>query len=54
MGLGSRVVAQTRALATLQSCPHVRVSLQHAVLRKKTHKVCTRYLASDVHADVLE
>ena len=53
MGLGSVVVACARALAMLQPCPHVRVSLQHAVLRKKMHEVCMRYPASDVYADVL-
>ena len=51
LGIGS--VICSRALAMLQSFPHVRISLQYAVLRKKTHKVRTRYLASDVLVDVL-
>ena len=53
MGLGSRVATCAIALATLQPCPHVRVSLQYAVLRKKVHEVHKRYLASEVRADVL-
>ena len=31
----------------------IRVISQHAVLRKKMHEFCMRYLASDVQADVL-
>ena len=53
VGLRSGSVTYPRALAMLQSCPHVRVSLQHMVLRKKMHKVHMRYLASDVQADLL-
>ena len=53
VGLGSGFVICAKALATLQSCPHVKMSLQHVVLGKKMHKVHTRYLASDVHADIL-
>ena len=53
MGLRSRSVIYTRAFAILQSCPNVRVSLQHEVLRKKIYKVHTRYLAIDIHADLL-
>ena len=34
-------------------CHMLRVILQHMVLRKKMHEVRTRYLASDVHADIL-
>ena len=53
VGPRSGFVTYAIDLATLQSCPHVRVSLQHVVLRKKMHEVCMRYLASDIHADVL-
>ena len=53
MGLGSGVVICARALATLKLYPHVRVSLQHMVLREKMHEVCMRYLATSVHADIL-
>ena len=53
VGLGSRVVICVRALAMLQPCLHARVSLQHMVLRKKMHEVYMRYLASDIHADIL-
>ena len=42
-----------RALIALQLYPHDIVSHQHAVLRKKTYEVCTRYLASDIHAKIL-
>ena len=31
----------------------LRVILQHEVLRKKMHKVHTRYLASEIHTDIL-
>ena len=31
----------------------LRVILQHVVLRKKSHKVWTRYMASNIHADIL-
>ena len=53
MGLRSRVVTYIKALAILQPYPHIIVSLQYAVLGKKMHEVCMRYLVSDVHADVL-
>ena len=48
VGPGSRAIICARDLAILQSYPHVRVSLQHIMLRKKMHKVCTRYLKSNV------
>ena len=53
MGLRSRVLTHARVLAILQPYPHVRVSLQHMMLRKKVHKVHMRYLASEIHADIL-
>ena len=49
----SRSIICARALAVLQSYPHVRVSLQHAVLRKKMHEVHTKYPAGDVQIDLL-
>ena len=39
--------------ATLQTCLYIIFSFQHAVLRKKMHEVHMRYLANDIHADVL-
>ena len=53
MDLRSKSEIYAKALETLQLCPYVIVSLQHVVLKKKTHKVHMRYLASDVQADVL-
>ena len=53
MGPRSRSFICARALAILQSDPNIRMSLQHMVLRKKMHELCTRYLASDVLADIL-
>ena len=53
VGPESGSVTYARALAMLQSCPYVKVSLHHAVLRKKTYKVCLRCLASDVQLDIL-
>ena len=53
LNFGSGYVICARDLATLQLCPHIRVSLQHMVLRKKMHEVYTRYLARDLQADVL-
>ena len=53
VGLESGFIICARALTIVQSCPHVRVSLQHVFLKKKMHEVHTRYLTSDVQADVL-
>ena len=53
VGPRSGAVIYTRDLAILQSCSYVRVSLWYAVLRKKMHKLHTRYLASHVQADIL-
>ena len=53
MGPRSRAVIYARDFATIKSCPHVGMSLQNIVQRKKTHEVHTRYLASDVQADIL-
>ena len=50
---GSIAVIYTRDLAILQSCPHIRVSFQHMVLKKKTHKLHIMYLSNDVQAYVL-
>ena len=53
VGLRSGFVIYKRALAMLQSCPHVRVCLQNVVLRKKIYEERKRYLASDVQAEIL-
>ena len=53
LGPGSGFITCARALEILKSCPHIRVSFQHAVLRKKMLEVCERYLASDVQTDIL-
>ena len=54
VGPGNGAVTYARDLVALQLCPHVRVSLQHTVLRKKKYELRTSYLASYVQADVLE
>ena len=53
VGHKSGLAIYARALAILRSCPYVRVSLQNMVLRKKTYEVGTRYLVSDIQADIL-
>ena len=53
MGPGNGAVICTRNLGILQSCPHVRVSIQYAVLRKKTHELHIKYLTSDIQANIL-
>ena len=54
VGLGSQVVACTRARAALQPCPHVRVNpAAHGAVEEDAHEVCMRYLASDIHVDIL-
>ena len=48
MGTKSTAITYARDLTKLQSYPHIRMSLQHMMLRKKMHKLCMRYMASDV------
>ena len=51
-GPRSGSVTCTRDLTILQSCPHIRVSLQYMFINKKTHELHMRYLESDVQADI--
>ena len=45
---------QVELTCNITTIAHIsRVILQHMVLRKKLHEVHTRYLAIDLHADIL-
>ena len=50
VGLGSRVELKYNVTTIAHM---LRVILQYAVLRKKIYEVPMRYLASDIHADIL-
>ena len=53
MGLGGGVIICIRARTILQPCPHVRVKPEVQGAVEEDAWVHMRYLASDVHIDVL-